>query len=147
MDVDSQRDRGWWLPKEVVCPYCHKSVVAKGMRKHLALTCTMVPLEIRKEMKGRMGLNQEGRIGEIFTGAFLFFFGLPFTLMPFIFYQLDESMFNSDETFTLLFFIAFSIPFVMFGLFTQSVGLRMMRGTMEWWETSGESPDPNLWDH
>ena len=59
MDGDSQRDRGWWLPKEVVCPYCHKSVVAKGMRKHLALTCTMVPLEIRKEMKGRMGLNQE----------------------------------------------------------------------------------------
>ena len=144
MDVDSQRDRGWWLPKEVVCPYCHKSVVAKGMRKHLALTCTMVPLEIRKEMKGRMGLNQEGRIGEIFMGAVIFFFALPFTLMPFFFYQLEGL---ANITFELIFFYAFSIPFMMIGLFFQWIGLRVMRGTMEWWETSGESPDPNLWDH
>ena len=41
-------------PKEVVCPHCHEPVVAKGMREHIALTCTMVPLEIRKEMKGRI---------------------------------------------------------------------------------------------
>ncbi len=145
MDVDSQRDRGWWLPKEVVCPYCHKSVVAKGMREHVALTCTMVPLEIRKEMKGRMGLNQETSIGEIFIGAVLFLFGLPFTLMPFFFYQLNLEI-GAINTFFSIFFYAFSIPFMMFGLFTQSVGLRMMRGTMEWWEASYE-PDPNLWDH
>ena len=75
--------------KEVVCPHCHESVVAKGMREHIALTCTMVPLDIRKEMKGRMGLNQEGRIGEIFIGAVIFFFALPFTLMPFFFYQME----------------------------------------------------------
>ena len=146
MDVDSQRDRGWWLSKEVVCPYCQKSVVAKGMREHIALTCTMAPLEIRKEMKGRMGQKQEGRIGEIFTGAAIFLFGLPFTLMPYFFYQLNREGL-ANNTFELIFFYAFSIPFLMFGLFIQSVGVRMMRGTMEWWETSGESPDPNLWDH
>ena len=146
MDVDSQRDRGWWLSKEVVCPYCQKSVEAKGMREHVALTCTMVPLEIRKEMKGRMGQKQEGRIGEIFSGAAIFLFGLPFTLMPYFFYQLNREGL-ANNTFELIFFYAFSIPFLMFGLYNQSVGLRMMRGTMEWWETSGESPDPNLWDH
>ena len=146
MDVDSQRDRGWWLPKEVVCPYCQKSVVAKGMREHVALTCTMVPLEIRKEMKGRMGLNQEGSIRDIFTGAVIFLFGLPFTLMPFFFYQLNREGL-ANNTFELIFFYAFSIPFMMFGLFNQSVGLRMMRGTMEWWEGSSESLDPNFWDH
>ena len=145
MDVDSQRGRGWWLPKEVVCPYCHKSVVAKGMREHVALTCTMVPLEIRKEMKGRMGLNQEGRKGQIFIGAFFFFFGLPFTMMPFFFYQLNREGLASN-TFESIFFYAVSIPFMMFGLFTQSVGLRMMRGTMEWWEGPYESMDPDFWD-
>ena len=126
MDVDSQRDRGWWLPKEVVCPYCHKSVVAKGMRKHLALTCTMVPLEIRKEMKGRMGLNQEGRIGEIFTGAFLFFFGLPFTLVPLMLFSWGEI--DPDYPFESLFMIIFSIPFLMAGLFVQFFGLKKISG-------------------
>jgi|GEM_PF-4224843 len=145
MDVDSQKDRGWWLPKEVVCPYCHKSVVAKGMREHIALTCTMAPLEIRKEMKGRMGQKQEGRIGEIFGGAFLFLFGLPFTLTPYFLYRIEQD--TSDDPIILLFFIAFSIPFLMFGLFTQSIGLRMMRGTMKWWEGSVESQDMDLWDH
>ena len=115
-------------PKEVVCPHCHKSVVAKGMREHIALTCTMVPLDIRKEMKGRMGLNQEGRIGEIFMGAVIFFFALPFTLMPFFFYQLEGL---ANNTFELIFFYAFSIPFMMVGLLFQWIGLRMMRGTME----------------
>ena len=130
-------------PKEVVCSYCHEPVVAKGMREHIALTCTMVPLDIRKEMKGRMGLNQEGRIGEIFMGAVIFFFALPFTLMPFFFYQLEGL---ANNTFELIFFYAFSIPFMMIGLFFQSVGLRMMRGTMEWPEGSVESLDISLWD-
>ena len=58
--------------KVVVCPHCHESVLEKEMREHIALTCTMVPPDIRKEMKGRMGLNQEGRIGEIFMGAVIF---------------------------------------------------------------------------
>ena len=130
-------------PKEVVCPYCHEPVVAKEMREHIASTCTMVPLDIRKEMKSRMGLNQEGRIGEIFMGAVIFFFALPFTLMPFFFYQLEGL---ANNTFELIFFYAFSIPFMMIGLFFQSVGLRMMRGTMEWPEGSVESLDISLWD-
>ena len=87
-----------------------------------------------------------GRIGSMFFGLFLFFFGLPFTMMPFFFYQLNREGLASN-TFESIFFYAVSIPFMMFGLFTQSVGLRMMRGTMEWWEGSSESPDPNLWDH
>ena len=129
--------------KEVVCPHCHESVVAKGMREHIALTCTMVPLDIRKEMKGRMGLNQEGRIGEIFMGAVIFFFALPFTLMPFFFYQLEGL---ANNTFELIFFYAFSIPFMMIGLFFQWIGLRVMRGTMEWWKGSFESQDLDFWE-
>ena len=135
-------------PKEVVCPYCHEPVVAKGMREHIALTCTMVPLDIRKEMKGRMGLNQEGRIGVIFMGAVIFFFALPFTLMPFFFYQLEGL---ANNTFELIFFYAFSIPFMMVGLLFQWIGLRMMRGTMELGEGSfyDERPefDMDYWDH
>ena len=130
-------------PKEVVCPHCHESVVAKGMRDHIAITCTMVPLDIRKEMKGRMGLNQEGRIGEIFMGAVIFFFALPFTLMPFFFYQLEGL---ANNTFELIFFYAFSIPFMMIGLFFQWTGLRLMRGTMEWGKGSVESLDMDFWD-
>ena len=67
-----------------------------------------------------------GRIRSMFFGLFLFFFGLPFTLSPFFFYQLGE--FNSDDPFTLLFGIAFAMPFFMFGLFILSIGLGMMRG-------------------
>ena len=129
--------------KEVVCPHCHESVVAKGMREHIALTCTMVPLDIRKEMKGRMGLNQEGRIGEIFMGAVIFTSALPFTLMPFFFYQLEGL---ANITFELIFFYAFSIPFMMIGLFFQWIGLRVMRGTMEWWKGSFESQDLDFWE-
>ena len=129
--------------KEVVCPHCHELVVAKGMREHIALTCTMVPPDIRKEMKGRMGLNQEGRIGEIFMGAVIFSFALPFTLMPFFFYQLEDLANNTSE---LIFFYAFSIPFMMIGLFFQWIGLRVMRGTMEWWKGSVESQDLDFWE-
>ena len=129
--------------KVVVCPHCHESVVEKGMREHIALTCTMVPLDIRKEMKGRMGLNQEGRIGEIFMGAVIFFFALPFTLMPFFFYQMEGL---ANNTFELIFFYAFPIPFMMGGLFFQWIGLRVMRGTMEWWKGSVESQDLHFWE-
>tara|TARA_Y100001935_G_scaffold252913_1_gene257838 strand:+ start:344 stop:1042 length:699 start_codon:yes stop_codon:yes gene_type:complete len=81
-------------------------------------------LEMSK--KEIMGPKQDGRIVDVILGAVLFFFGLPFTLTPYFFYQLGE--FNSDDTFMLLFNIAFTIPFMMFGLFIQSVGLGMMRG-------------------
>ena len=83
-------------------------------------------LEMSK--KEIMGPKQDGRIVGVILGAVLFLFGLPFTLMPFFFYQLGE--FNSDDPFTLLFNIAFAMPFFMFGLFILSIGLRMMRGKL-----------------
>ena len=133
-------------PKEVVCPHCHESVVAKGMRKHIAYTCTMVPQKIRKEMKGRMRRSKKRPtiLGLIMGVFFFFFFGLFFTLTPFFFYQMG--MLNSDEPFTSLLFFAFSIPFMMIGLFFQWIGLRVMRGTMEWWKGSVESGDLDFWE-
>ena len=131
--------------KEVVCPYCHKSVVAKGMRKHIASTCTMVPLKIRKEMKARMRRNKKRPtiLGLISGVVLFFFFGLFFTLTPFFFYQMG--MFNSDEPFTSLLFFAFSIPFLMGGLYIQYKGLGMMRGKIQVYGSSN-APDPTYWD-
>ena len=115
-------------PKQVVCPHCHKSVVAKGMRRHIALTCKMAPPEIRKKMRGRMGLNDRNIVSTI-LGAFLFLFGLPFTLTPFLLYQ--GGMFNSGEIFISLLLIPVAILFLMFGLFIQYQGLvGMMRGNL-----------------
>ena len=89
----------------------------------------MVPLDIRKEMKGRMGLNQEGRIGEIFMGAVIFTSVLAFHIDAFLLLPIGGL---ANITFELIFFYAFSIPFMMIGLFFQWIGLRVMRGTMEW---------------
>ena len=133
-------------PKEVVCPHCHESVVAKGMRKHIAFTCTMVPQKIRKEMKGRMRRGKKRpTIFGLIMGVFLFlFFGLFFTLTPFFFYQMG--MFNSDEPFTSLLFFAFSIPFLMGGLYIQYKGLEMMTGKLQVYGSSS-APGPTYWDH
>ena len=137
-------------PKKVVCPHCYESVVAKGMREHIALTCTMAPLEIRKEMKGRIREDEKSpNMSVIFGGAVLLFFGLPFTLTPFFIYQLWESMFNSDGTFILLLIlISFAIVILMFGLFIQITGLAMMRGNVpNWAKHSGRvDNDQNFWD-
>ena len=104
-------------PKQVVCPHCHKSVVAKGMRKHIALTCTMAPPEIRKEMRGRMGLSNRNRnIISAILGAFLFLFGLPFTLTPFFLYQLGKSEFNFGETFIDTSILVLFIPVAILSL-------------------------------
>ena len=131
-------------PKQVVCPHCHKSVVAKGMRRHIALACKMAPPEIRKKMRGRMGLTGS-RIVSAILGALAFFFGLPFTLTPFLLYQVGKSMFNSTEIFILLLLIPVAILFLMFGLFIQYKGLveGIMRGN---WEISSQAPDLDHWD-
>ena len=131
-------------PKQVVCPHCHKSVVAKGMRRHIALACKMAPPEIRKKMRGRMGLTGS-RIASAILGALFFFFGLPFTLTPFFLYQLGKSMSNSTEIFILLLFIPVGILFLMFGLFIQYKGLveGIMRGNFE---ISSQAPDLDHWD-
>ena len=129
-------------PKQVVCPHCHKSVVAKGMRRHIALTCKMAPPEIRKKMRGRMGLNDRNIVSAI-LGAFLFLFGLPFTLTPFLLYQ--GGMFNSGEIFISLLLIPVAILFLMFGLFIQHMGLveGIIRGNLG---ISSQAPDLDHWD-
>ena len=135
-------------PKQVVCPHCHRSVVAKGMRRHIALSCKMAPPEIRKKMRGRMGLTGSRLVSAI-LGALAFFFGLPFTLTPFFLYQLGKSDFNFGETFIdtfiLLLFIPVGILFLMFGLFIQYKGLveGIMRGNLE---ISSQAPDLDHWD-
>ena len=130
-------------PKQVVCPHCHRSVVAKGMRRHIALACKMAPPEIRKKMRGRMGMTGSRLVSAI-LGALAFFFGLPFTLTPFFFYQMG--MFNSDEPFTSLLFFALSIPFLMGGLYIQYKGLEMMTGKLQVYGSSS-APGPTYWDH
>ena len=67
-----------------------------------------------------------GRIGSMFFGLFLFFFGLPFTLVPFM--MLSDGVIDPDYPFESLFMIIFSIPFLMAGLFVQFFGLRVISG-------------------
>ena len=67
-----------------------------------------------------------GRIGSMFSGLFLFFFGLPFTLVPLM--MLSWGAIDPDYPFESLFAIIFSIPFLMAGLLVQFFGLSMIRG-------------------
>ena len=73
-------------------------------------------------------MNEEtvGRIGSMFAGLFLFFFGLPFTLAPFMI--LSDGVIDPDYPLESLFMIAFTIPFLMGGLLVQFLGLSMIRG-------------------
>ena len=66
------------------------------------------------------------RIGSIFFGLFLFFFGLPFTLVPLMLLSWGEI--DPDYPFESLFMIIFTIPFLMAGLLVQFFGLSMIRG-------------------
>ena len=65
------------------------------------------------------------RIGSMFFGLLLFFFGLPFTLVPLMLLSWGEI--DPDYPFESLFMIIFSIPFLMAGLFVQFFGLSMIR--------------------
>jgi len=73
-------------------------------------------------------MNEEtvSRIGSMFAGLFLFFFGLPFTLTPFMI--LSGGVIDPDYPLESLFMIAFTIPFLMGGLLFQFFGLSMIRG-------------------
>ena len=73
-----------------------------------------------------MGPKQDGRIVNAILGAFLFFFGLPFTLAPFM--MLSDGVIDPDYPFESLFMIVFSIPFLMAGLFIQLFGLKVISG-------------------
>ena len=65
------------------------------------------------------------RIAPVFMGIFFFFFGLPFTLVPFMIF-LDGAI-DPSYPFAAIFMIAFTIPFLMAGLFVQFMGLSMIR--------------------
>tara|TARA_Y200000002_G_scaffold28574_1_gene21439 strand:+ start:36 stop:668 length:633 start_codon:yes stop_codon:yes gene_type:complete len=66
------------------------------------------------------------RIGQIIGGVFLFFFGLPFTLAP---YMIIGDMRGPDAgLFETIFLTAFSIPFLLAGLFCQFGGLGVILG-------------------
>ena len=62
------------------------------------------------------------RIGSVIFGSFLFFFGLPFTLVPFMVLG-EQGMLDPDYPFQSLFMVAFTIPFLLAGLFVQFLGL------------------------
>ena len=66
------------------------------------------------------------RIGSRFFGLFLFFFGLPFTLVPLM--MLSWGEIDPDYPFESLFMIVFSIPFLMAGLLVQFLALSMISG-------------------
>ena len=75
------------------------------------------------------------RIGQIIFGVILFFFGLPFTLSPFII--LGEVSLGIDNLFESVFMIGFAIPFLLVGLGVQFIGLAAIFG----WLTSEVNPD------
>ena len=75
------------------------------------------------------------RIGQIIFGVILFFFGLPFTLAPFII--LGEVSLGIDNLFESVFMIGFAIPFLLAGLGVQFIGLIAIFG----WFTSEVNPD------
>ena len=68
--------------------------------------------------------ESSSRGGELAGGLFFFFFGLPFTSVPFIF--MNDVGFSFDgET---LFICMFSIPFLMAGLLVQVLGINSIYG-------------------
>ena len=68
--------------------------------------------------------ESSSRGGELAGGLFCFFFGLPFTSVPFIF--MNDVGFSFDgET---LFICMFSIPFLMAGLLVQVLGINSIYG-------------------
>ena len=78
------------------------------------------------------------RIGSMFFGVFLFFFGLPFTLVPLM--MLSWGEIDPDYPFESLGMIIFSIPFLMAGLAVNFLGLSMISGGLR--GTTDTTPTP-----
>jgi hypothetical protein len=78
------------------------------------------------------------RIGSMFFGLFLFFFGLPFTLVPLM--MLSWGEIDPDYPFESLGMIIFSIPFLMAGLAVNFLGLSMISGGLR--GTTDTTPIP-----
>ena len=79
-----------------------------------------------------------GRIVQMFFGLFLFFFGLPFTLAPFMI--LSDGAIDPSYPFESLFMIVFTIPFLMAGLAINFFGLIMVWGGLS--GTADTAPIP-----
>ena len=78
------------------------------------------------------------RITQFFGGVFLFFFGLPFTLVPFLIFGEFRGMdAGLSET---IFLTAFAIPFFLVGLLVQFMGLSAMFGWISTKEDPGSIP-------
>ena len=76
----------------------------------------------------QMDLEIIGNRGaSIIFGLFLFFFGLPFTLVPFMLFS--DGVIDINYPFESLFMIAFSVPFLLAGLLVQFLGLSTMMST------------------
>ena len=78
------------------------------------------------------------RIVPVFFGLFLFFFGLPFTLVPLM--MLSWGEIDPDYPFESLGMIIFSIPFLMAGLAVNFLGLSMISGGLR--GTTDTTPIP-----
>lgn len=77
-----------------------------------------------------LSMAGEDELGEggIISGLFLFFFGLPFTLVPVL--LIPVAVTQIDDLFPSLFMMAFSIPFLMAGIGVQFSGIKMIRGAL-----------------
>ena len=78
------------------------------------------------------------RIGSMFFGLLLLFFGLPFTLVPLM--MLSWGEIDPDYPFESLGMIIFSIPFLMAGLAVNFLGLSMISGGLR--GTTDTTPIP-----
>ena len=131
----SETDKWWQIDKEEeisitkmdvhICTICSKEFSSdRALKQHHRDKHGHE--EEFKNKKGIMGPKQNGRIINYILGAFLFFFGLPFTLVPFM--MLSDGVIDPDYPFESLFMIVFSIPFLMAGLFVQLFGLKVISG-------------------
>ena len=64
------------------------------------------------------------KIGMILVGLFIFCFGLPFTLVPFM--MISDGVFDLDYLGFSIFMLAFSAPFFLGGIGMNYMGLRMI---------------------
>ena len=134
----SETDKWWQIDKEEeisitkkdvhICTVCSKGFSSdRALKQHLRDKHGHE--EEFKNKKGITGSNQNSRIINYFVGAFMFFFGLPFTLVPFM--MLSNGVIDPDYPFESLFMIVFSIPFLMAGLFVQLFGLKVISGRVK----------------
>ena len=91
----------------------------------------------------QMALESVGiRIKQIFGGLFLFFFGLPFTLVP---YMILGDMRGPDAGLSeTIFLTAFAIPFLLVGLLVQFLGLSAIFG---WIKSEAEPDSKSITEH